>query len=189
MQKKQLDFQAANYDKISHSYREGRRIIHEVKRFNSYILTCAEKNECSKIIDYINSNNNEMEKRLLCVNTGNLSDNSFNAARAYMGKHPSGSDDAWIDMKLITKQRFFVIRIENICSDDNPSHSESVSQLTHGYGLINVRNIVEKYNGLYYQETADGKYSTTVSIPILRDSVGAIIRQPASFERYEPNIN
>ncbi len=83
----------------------------------------------------------------------------------------------------------YVIRIENICSDDNPSHSESVSQLTHGYGLINVRNIVEKYNGLYYQETADGKYSTTVSIPILRDSVGAIIRQPASFERYEPNIN
>ena len=99
----------------------------------------------------------------MCIILGNLSDNSFNAARAYMEKHPSGSDDAWIDMKLITKQRFFVIRIENICSDDNPSHSESVSQLTHGYGLINVRNIVEKYNGLYYQ--------------------------PASFERYEPNIN
>ena len=233
MQKKQLDFQAANYEKISHSYKEGRRIIHEMKRFNSYILTCAENQEYQKIIDYINTNSTEIEKRLLCVNTGNLVVDSlvsnYDAAARNIGlnfnieirfnpgdipfsdydmcivlgnlldnafneiQQHTDSDDytarnipPYVSLKLVTKQHFFILQIENTIKKKNHLLTKNSSDLIHGYGLINVKEIVSKYNGIYYQETANEKYSTTISIPILRDSVGAIIRQPASFEKYEP---
>ena len=231
MQKKQLDFQAANYEKISHSYKEGRRIIHEMKRFNSYILTCAENQEYQKIIDYINTNSTEIEKRLLCVNTGNLVvdslvsnydavarslgldfnveirfdagdipfsdydmcivlgnllDNAFDEIRRHTDSDVAQNVRPHIDLKLVAKEHFFVLRIENTLNTDNRLPAKNSPDLVHGYGLINVKEIVSKYNGIYYQKTSDDIYSTTISIPILRDSVGAIIRQPAAFEKYEP---
>ena len=231
MQKKQLDFQSLNYEKISHSYKEGRRIIHEMKRFNSYILSCAKGKDYERIIDYINSNNSEIEKRLLCVNTGNLVidslisnydaamkhkeisfdldigidsgdiplcdydlcivlgnllDNSFNATDSYIKNHDRPLQNCIIRLQIKTKQRFFVLHIENPCIPNSNNIKDS-DQLIHGYGLLNVKEIVSKYNGIYFQETDDGIYKTTVSIPILRDSVGNIIRQPTSFENYKPS--
>ena len=118
---------------------------------------------------------------------GNLSDNAFNAVQSYMKENLVNASNAWINMKLITKQRFFIIHIENICCNNLISPDKKQSQLIHGYGLINVKDIVAKYNGFYFQESTEEKYSTTISIPILRDSVGSIIRQPASFGKYEPS--
>ena len=231
MQKKQLDFQSLNYEKISHSYKEGRRIIHEMKRFNNYILTCAKEKNYEKIIDFINTNSSEIESRLLCVNTGNLVidslvsnydaamkhkditfdidigidsgdiplcdydlciilgnllDNSLNATDSYITSHEEAPQNLIIKLQIKTKQRFFVLHIENPCIPDSNNIKDS-DQLIHGYGLLNVKEIVSKYNGIYFQETDDGIYKTTVSIPILRDSVGNIIRQPSSFENYKPS--
>ena len=231
MQKKQLDFQSANYEKISHSYKEGRRIIHEMKRFNNYILSCAKEKDYERIIDFINSNSAEIENRLLRVNTGNLVidslisnydaalkdkditfeinigidsgdiplcdydlciilgnllDNSFNATNSYINAREGTPNNRIIQLQIKTKQRFFVLHIENPCIQNSNIKKDS-DQLIHGYGLLNVKEIVSKYNGIYFQETDNSIYKTTVSIPILRDSVGNIIRQPSSFENYSPS--
>ena len=235
LQKKQLDIQAVNYEKISDSYKEIRKIIHEMKRFNSYILNCAENNNCDKIIDYIMVNSSEMEKRLLTINTGNividsllsnyeittskyniqfsinigintedvplndydlcillgnLLDNALNAAKLLVDKAENSSNKNYIKLEIKTKERFFVIHIENSYLNTKAKNTTNPDFLSsHGYGLINVKEIVGKYNGIYFQSAENSIYKTTISIPILRDSIGAIIRQPQSYERYTPSIH
>ncbi len=71
-QSKQLKFQSDKYEQISSAYRDTRRIVHEVKRYNCYITACAEQNDCEKILRFIRESGNDIEKRFIRINTGNL---------------------------------------------------------------------------------------------------------------------
>ena len=71
-QSKQLKFQSDKYEQISNAYRNTRRIVHEVKRYNSYITACAEQNDCDKILQFVRESGNDIEERFIKINTGNL---------------------------------------------------------------------------------------------------------------------
>ena len=71
-QKRQLHFQSDKYEQLSNVYRDSRRIIHEVKRYNIYIENCIREKQYDKLLDFINECNLDIEKKFVVVNTGNL---------------------------------------------------------------------------------------------------------------------
>ena len=76
-QQSQLNYQSEKFTQLSNAYKETRRIVHEVKRYNSYITSCVQKGEYDKIIDFINESNQELEERFVKINTGNLVIDTF----------------------------------------------------------------------------------------------------------------
>ncbi len=218
-QNRQLSFQSEKFLQLSNAYKDTRSVIHEFKRYNSYILACIDNYEYENIRDFIQNSNIELEKRYVKINTGNLVidtlmtnyeslslenkieyakeiiidkddiplndydlciilgnllDNSFDAASRW--NNQIGSYNGFkIEVKILTKEKFFVVYVSNTFNvSENPTHNQY--DLTHGYGIENVKNIVKKYSGVYFQKKEDGKYVTTVSIPILRDSFGMLIK-------------
>lgn len=71
-QKRQLRFQSDKYEQLSNVYRDSRRIIHEVKRYNSYIENCIKEKQYDKLLAFIHECNLDIEKKYVIVNTGNL---------------------------------------------------------------------------------------------------------------------
>ena len=209
----QLRMQHETYEKISEAYRDGRRIIHEIKHFNSYVLSCVENKEYEKLLSFLESYTKELEQRYIKVNTGNLVIDTFvsnyasiakvknirftwelrldrmdismddhdlciilsnlldNSFHAYNRIAPETEPSTFfIKLLIMTKERFFVIHVENPSVPDPDRKSEDY--LSHGFGIPNMKAIVEKYNGLYFQKEENGIYETTISIPISRDSLG-----------------
>ena len=73
----QFDFQANKYQQISNTYRSSRSIIHDTKKHFFYIQKCAEKKEYDKIIPYLKTSIEQVEKTYNRINTGNLVIDSF----------------------------------------------------------------------------------------------------------------
>lgn len=228
-QQNQLNYQSEKFTQLSNSYKETRRVIHEVKRFNSYITSCIQNGEYYKIIDFINESNQELEERFVKINTGNLVidtfitnydtmakengikynhdividkeeipmsdyhlciilgnllDNSFNEAISYHTVY-SSYEGFQISTKLITTQNFFVIHVSNTLVDSNNVHKKEFNP-EHGFGIINVQDIVKKYSGLYNQNITDSKYETTISIPIKtlnKEDINSSPSTPPDFRR------
>jgi len=221
-QKKQLNYQSDKFSQLSNAYKETRRIVHEVKRYNSYITSCVHNKEYDKILSFIQNSNRELEERFIKINTGNLVidtfltnydtmahernidysatikidkddipvndydlcillgnllDNSFNAAESWKNVH-STYNGFKIEIRVLTQEKFFVIHIANTVSSDENKSAKEKNELLHGYGTINVKKIVEKYSGIYFQSEENNQYKTTLSIPIIRNSNGIMIAQP-----------
>ena len=205
----QLNYQSDKFAQLSNAYKETRRVVHEVKRYNSYITSCVQKKEYNKIIDFINESNQELEERFVKINTGNLVidtfitnydtmakekgikydydividkdeipmsdyhlciilgnllDNSFNEAEEFFKAH-STYDGFQISTRFLSAQNFFVIHVSNTMVDSKNVQKKEYNP-EHGFGIINVQDIVKKYSGLYYQNITDSTYETTISIPI-----------------------
>ncbi len=217
LQSKQLQFQSDKYEQISNAYRDTRRILHEMKRFNSFISSCAKKNECEKILDFLNENETVLEKRFikinsgnlvidtfisnldsiandigitysqeilvdkddiplndydLCIILGNLVDNCLNSCKTQI-QNGLPAAETFISIKIYTKQNFFVLNAKN-STMIHPSEPSS-SELYHGFGISNIKELVEKHNGVYFSTIEKDNYETTISLPILRDSTGSMI--------------
>ena len=208
-QQRQLNYQSEKFTQLSNAYKETRRVVHEVKRYNSYIISCVEKNEYDKIINFINGSNQELEERFVKINTGNLVvdtfisnydtiasekginydydividkdeipvsdyhlciilgnllDNSFNEAEEYFKIH-SSYNGFNISTKLLSAEKFFVIHVSNTRLESR-NENKNEFNTEHGFGLINVQEIVQKYDGLYNQIISDSSFETTISIPL-----------------------
>lgn len=65
---------------------------------------------------------------------------------------------------------FVILRVENtVLSDpfmDNPDlkSTKSASLAPHGYGLLNIRSIAQKYEGTLRTEFTNGKFVSVVSL-------------------------
>ncbi|MBR6095222.1 MAG: GHKL domain-containing protein [Lachnospiraceae bacterium] len=209
-QKNQLVYQAEKYSQLSNAYKETRRVIHEVKRYNSFITSCVQKKEYDRIVDFINESNKELEERFVKINTGNLVidtfitnyntiasekgiqfesiikidkdmipvndydlciilgnllDNSFNESDSFFNIAKS-YNEFHILAKILTTDSFFVIHVSNILSK-TAKKEQTNNNLDHGFGIMNIKSIVQKYDGLYYQNTTEDSYETTISIPII----------------------
>lgn len=208
-QQKQLNHQSEKFSQLSNAYKETRRVVHEVKRYNSYITSCIQKGEYDKIIDFIQESNIELEERFVKINTGNLVvdtfisnydsiskekginftyeikidkdeiplndydlciilgnvlDNSFNEAETYFSMYSSYRNFS-ILAKLLITENFFVIHVSNTLSKPN-KEIKNDNNLEHGFGILNIQEIVHKYDGIYYQESTDNAFDTTISIPL-----------------------
>jgi len=71
-QEKQLYFQSEKFSQLSNAYKEMRSVIHEVKRYNSYISACVKNADYDKIIEFLENSSRELEERFVKFNTGNL---------------------------------------------------------------------------------------------------------------------
>lgn len=95
----------------------------------------------------------------LCVILGNLLDNALAACE----KAPS--KDRFIRILLeTTKKDLFVIEEENTMNSDT-MNTKSENDLEHGYGLLNIRQTVDKYHGMMGYTTGE-TFNMFIRIPI-----------------------
>jgi len=89
----------------------------------------------------------------LCNLLGNLLDNSIEACQAVKKKEKS------IELKIFSNGNGVIIDIKNSIESSVLAHNPELKtnkkdSNSHGYGIINIKNIVKKYNGKidYYEE-------------------------------------
>ncbi|WP_018755472.1 sensor histidine kinase [Paenibacillus terrigena] len=68
----QMDYQDANYEKVVHSFKSIKRIIHDTNQQFLYIEECIKRNELSAAMEHIKTTLNKVEGAYHRVNTGNL---------------------------------------------------------------------------------------------------------------------
>ncbi|MBR6221841.1 MAG: GHKL domain-containing protein [Lachnospiraceae bacterium] len=100
----------------------------------------------------------------LNVVIGNLIDNCLNACSDL------DPDECNIKIDMITNEKFFVIQISNPLVEEKAKNDS----IYHGYGILNIKKIVEKYEGVYYN-SKENCFKTTITFPIFRDSSGMMI--------------
>ena len=135
---------------------------------SSYKLTAIEKNINFKTDLKILNELIPISNHDLCIILGNLLDNSFNAAEKWYKKNQS-YEGFYVDCKLKTQEKFFIIYISN--PSVSSISSKEKDHLNHGYGLKNVEDAVKHYDGFYHKEDNEILYSTTISIPINHDAI------------------
>ena len=103
----------------------------------------------------------------LCVIIGNMSDNALRAI-SLIGRE----NKPYLNIELFMTKNQFVIHMINSTNpgkvrDYSPPDAESGNiAKAHGYGLINIHNTVEKYNGLMrFIQNAD-HFDASVIIPL-----------------------
>ncbi len=80
---------------------------------------------------------------------------------------------AWVDMNIKRTAKFFVIRISNSAMQKvdveklfmTSGYTSKADTEHHGFGLRNIRNSVEEYDGLVKAESTDDEFSLSVMIP------------------------
>ncbi|HEY2493743.1 MAG TPA: GHKL domain-containing protein [Paenibacillus sp.] len=68
----QMDYQDANYEKVVHSFKSIKRIIHDTNQQFLYIEECIKRNELGTALEHIKTTLNKVEGAYQRVNTGNL---------------------------------------------------------------------------------------------------------------------
>ncbi|KPV57628.1 histidine kinase [Paenibacillus sp. A3] len=68
----QMDYQDANYEKVVHSFKSIKRIIHDTNQQFLYIEECIKRNELAAAMEHIKTTLNKVEGAYHRVNTGNL---------------------------------------------------------------------------------------------------------------------
>lgn len=76
------------------------------------------------------------------------------------------AEEKWISVGCRYTDKVIVVEIAN--SFDNKagngkSKAHKVDKNNHGFGLINVEESIEKYNGVWYREQEDNVYKVTIS--------------------------
>lgn len=74
---RQLNEQEEKYDQLSEAYKQTRRIIHDVKQHNNYVIGCLEKGQYKDLADTLRTNIKEIEDKYIFSNTGNLVIDTF----------------------------------------------------------------------------------------------------------------
>ena len=94
---------------------------------------------------------------------GNLLDNALEACEQIKGK------ERWIRIKIKKKNQLIYIEIANAIAkkpDQNGSGFISTKKENglHGYGMRNIRDIVEKYEGIFQYEIRDESLMVIISV-------------------------
>lgn len=95
----------------------------------------------------------------LCIILGNLLDNSLEACRRILRMNARK-----IVLQIHINDGFFVIYIANTYNH-NEKPINKYDEFVHGYGTLNIKNIVDKHHGFYYAKAED-IYEATVSLPL-----------------------
>ncbi len=97
----------------------------------------------------------------MCIIIGNLLDNSINACKKQKEK-----EGVYIKLAIVQTDRHLVIDVKNSSTQSDVGGSKD---MTHGYGIQNVKNTMDKYNGIMEIKNTYGEYETLVLIPINQD--------------------
>ena len=130
----------------------------------NYITTAKNKNILFEYSIDFNKDDVPIENYDLCIILGNLLDNSFEACQRI-----KSINDKKILLKIHVQDNFFVIYIANTYDQEEHSNTKK-DEFIHGYGTLNVKNIVDKHHGFYYAKAED-VYEATVSLPLKTNKV------------------
>lgn len=98
----------------------------------------------------------------LCVILGNLLDNSIEACVRNINEINNK-----IIVKLMQDDDALIIKIDNTFDDKQVTDKTSKKdKYHHGFGVQNVKDIIDKYNGYYSVDTKNNMYSVTIMLEI-----------------------
>jgi two-component system sensor histidine kinase AgrC len=212
---RQLKFQKEKYTQLNESYKQSRRIIHDIKKHYFVIKEYAAHDMNEKITEYLESAINSLESTYIKYNTGNLVidsmltnyeniaskngvefsakvnvdynmipvkeydlsiiignllDNAINATCLNPSEnHVTPAAGRYIKVLLSTENKRFYIACENSVSKPDQDSGSAADNSDHGYGLINVDDMVSKYYG-FMSVSSDGPWVVNIIVPIISDS-------------------
>lgn len=105
----------------------------------------------------------------LCVLFGNILDNAVEACERLQHNQPYCETQAFIRIQARAVKQFFLLEVRNstdtagqqktgVTGKENPEE--------HGIGLLNVRDVVQKYNGTMKIEIENGIFAIVVLVPL-----------------------
>ena len=95
----------------------------------------------------------------ICILLGNLLDNAIEASR--------GNDRKEIELYIMKNQGELEIKVENritvpVLGGNTGLKTTKKDKKNHGFGIVSVKNIVEKYHGLMDVYEKNGKFCVSV---------------------------
>jgi sensor histidine kinase regulating citrate/malate metabolism len=100
----------------------------------------------------------------LCVIIGNLLDNALEACEK------QNSQDAWIRVFIGVLKGQLYISVSNFVSGEikkfGNTYISTKGSDSHGFGLMRVDRIADKYNGYVNRQNEDGVFATEVMLPL-----------------------
>ena len=108
---------------------------------------------------------NEFE---LCVLFGNILDNALEACERLRRRKPHSREDCFVDIQAKVIKKFLLLEVKNSMDMtekyvDGYTNKENPKE--HGIGLLNVGEVVRKYNGALKTEAKNGVFATAILVP------------------------
>lgn len=106
----------------------------------------------------------------LCVLFGNILDNAREACERLQGKELSDNSQQFIRIQASTVKKCFLIEVKNSADMTDSSNSKNTAGKNgerHGIGLLNVHDVVCKYNGIMNTELQNGIFVISILIPVI----------------------
>ena len=104
----------------------------------------------------------------LCVLFGNILDNAVEACDRMM-VHRKHDADCFIRVQAKKVKKFFLLEVRNSADKAEQykaGHSNKGNAKEHGIGLLNVRDVVQRYHGVMNVESQDGVFTIALLLPI-----------------------
>ena len=104
----------------------------------------------------------------ITVLIANLLDNAIEAAAEFKG-------EKYIDFSFITEKENLIIVLSNptvnVIDKRTGLRTTKPDKANHGYGMISIESIIEKYNGYFNWSCTDGVFSVTIILPNRRSGI------------------
>lgn len=114
----------------------------------------------------------------LCVLFGNILDNAVEACERLQRREKEKGLQPFIRIHAGTVKKCFLLEVTNsmaVAEQPGNGHTEKENPQEHGIGLLNVRDVVHKYDGTMDMEMQNGIFMISLLIP-LGDAVHDIKR-------------
>ena len=100
----------------------------------------------------------------LCVILGNLLDNAIEASLALP------EEQRMVRVYMDTKESRLYISVTNLCAGKKQkklgNRYESTKGDGHGFGLVRIDSIIERYGGYLSRNSEDGAFTTEILLPV-----------------------
>lgn len=105
----------------------------------------------------------------LCVLFGNILDNALEACERMWRQKPHCREDCFVDMQVKVMKKCLLLEVKN-SMDITEKYAEGFTKKEnpkeHGIGLLNVGEVVRKYNGAMNIEAENGVFVIAILIPL-----------------------
>lgn len=105
----------------------------------------------------------------LCVLFGNILDNAVEACERLQGGEAHGTVQPFIDVQASVVKKCFLLEVKNsfdAFDDSRLKCTRKKNLQRHGIGLLNIRDVVQRYNGVMDTELRDNVFVISVLIPL-----------------------
>lgn len=105
----------------------------------------------------------------LCVLFGNILDNAVESCERLQCREPHCTVQPFIDVQANVVKKCFLLEVKNSSDASDCSELKCTGKKNphgHGIGLLNIRDVVHRYNGVMDMELQDNVFVISVLIPL-----------------------